>query len=285
MNKKDNDLYTTVTLSNFKDSEYINRLRALNIGMELALLTPLSSSPTPANIKNDLKALKKEMDEFKRYFDVFNIPVGTIRIHQPGGYMYSWFSSNEVSGFDALKEFFSYCAKQGFKNFVIHTPYGNVNIPQDQELIDYREKLNQLAANGQLEVEEIAVPDSKLGDIESIRLYKGALFEQLMEGQRATILLDTNECGGVEKAIERLRYLNSKGFSIRSMHIHQDGHKFLTKEELKRLLQSGYSGNLINEGFVRDECSFDQFVKTKSADCVVPNDERINQLKGYMEVC
>ena len=132
MNKKSNTLYTTVTVSDFKDTEYINRLLELNIGMELALLTPLSSSPTPTNIKNDLEALKKELDAFKRHFDVFNISVDMIRIHQPGGYMYSWFSPNDVSGFDALKEFFSYCAKQGFKNFVIHTPYGNATISQDR---------------------------------------------------------------------------------------------------------------------------------------------------------
>lgn len=36
--KESNALYTTVTVSDFKDAEYINALIELNIGMELAFL-------------------------------------------------------------------------------------------------------------------------------------------------------------------------------------------------------------------------------------------------------
>ena len=283
MKKKFNAFYTTVTLSDFKDSEYINRLIALNIGMELALLTKLSENPTHTEQKKDLEALKEEVVEFKGFFDAFNIPVHNIRIHQPGGYAYYWFSKDDCSGFDFLKDFFSYCSKLGFRNFVIHTPYGNSNINQGVELVDYRKKLSRLASNINLEVEEISASNNELKNAEGIRFYNGTLFEQLMAGQRATILLDTNECGGVVKTLKRLKNLNSKGFEILSMHLHKDNHKFLTKKDVELLLGANYSGNLINEGFVREGSSFDKFIKTKSVDCIVPNKERIKTLKGYTE--
>ena len=282
MKKKCNTLYTTVTLSDFKDAKYINKLLALNIGMELALLTKLSDNPTPAELKNDLEALKKEISVFKNCFDTFKIPLNKIRIHQPGGYAYYWFNQNNVSGFDFLNDFFSYCSKLGFRNFVIHTPYGNYNINQDRELNEYREKLSHLASNINLEVEEISTSNKKLKNTEGIRFYNGPLFEQLMAGQRATMLLDTNECGGVTNTLDRLKKLNSKGFEIRSIHLHKDNHKFLTDKEVGLLLQA-FSGNLINEGFVRQESSFDEFIKTKSADCIVPNNERIKILKSYTD--
>ena len=48
-----NVLYTTVTLSDFKDKTYIDQLLALNVGIELALLT------------STLEDLKQEVDGFK----------------------------------------------------------------------------------------------------------------------------------------------------------------------------------------------------------------------------
>ena len=40
-----NPLYTTVTVSDFKDVNYINQLIELNISIELALLTNLPNQP------------------------------------------------------------------------------------------------------------------------------------------------------------------------------------------------------------------------------------------------
>ena len=57
--KKGNTLYTTVTISDFKDTGYINELIKHNIGLELAILTHLSG-----NINTDLENLKKEIIDF-----------------------------------------------------------------------------------------------------------------------------------------------------------------------------------------------------------------------------
>ena len=83
---KNNPLYTTVTLSDFQDAKYINELISLNIGMELALLTPIPAQPDPTQCKEELLALKKEIGAFKEAFEKFKIPCNEIRIHQPGGY-------------------------------------------------------------------------------------------------------------------------------------------------------------------------------------------------------
>lgn len=280
MKKKCNSLYTTVTVSDFNDAKYINQLIKLNIGIELAFLTKLSDQLDGAQYEKDLEALKKEMAKFTHFFDTFKIPFDKVRIHQPGGYAYYWCNENKRSGFDFLKDFFSYCYQLGFRNYVIHTPYGNSEIDQDLELKGYREKLTNLVPDANVEVEEISVSNNELESHQNIRFYSGALFEKLLEGQKATMLLDTYECGGVDETINRIQYLRSKGFEIRSIHAHKDKHKFLASKEVG-LLSTKFCGNLVNEGFLRAECSFDEFVKTKLLSCVVPNDQRVEILKGY----
>jgi len=275
--------YTTVTLSDFEDVQYINQLIKLNIGLELALLTKLSNNLNLAQYERDLDALKKEITAFKSYFSQFNIPLENIRVHQPGGYTYDWSHETEKSGFDFLKEFFSYCYDLGFRNFVIHAPYGNSLVNSLEELNDYREKLSTLLPDdARLEVEEISVSHNDLENT-NIRVYKGDLLEKLIKDQKAKILLDTYECGGIKETMGRLKELKSKGFEIKSIHLHKDKHKFLTSDEVGLLLQSNFSGNLINEGFLQDESSFDEFVKTKSINCVMPNNQRIEILKKYIE--
>ena len=64
--------------------------------------------------------------------------------------------------------------------------------------------------------------------------------------------------------------------------MHKDKHKFLTSDEVG-LLKSEFQGNLVNEGFVRDQSSFDEFLRTKSIDCIVSNEQRIQILKTYLE--
>jgi len=275
------NFYTTVTLSDFKNVAYINQLKELNIGMELALLTDLSDIE---HYKNDLEILKKEITDFKSCFDTFKIPIDGIRIHQPGGYSYSWYSNNKVSGYDLLKDFFSYCSEIGFRNYVIHAPYGDSSVDQDTELNDYKEKLSSLVCEGTVEVEEITVSNNGSKEAHDMRFYSGALFEKLMEGQLATILLDTYECGGVNETIERMKGLKLKGFEVKSIHLHKDKHKFLTGDEVGLLLKSGFDGNLVNEGFIKKESSFDEFVTTRSIDCTASHDQRIEILKRYRDI-
>jgi len=274
------NLYTTVTVSDFQDKAYINHLIDLNIGVELALLTPLSDI---TQYKKDLDALKKEIEAFKDCFNQYNIPVDKVRIHQPGGYAYYWSDHDKISGYNLLKDFFSYCYDSGFRNFVIHPPYGNSNIDQLLELDQYKEKIKHLIpADATLEVEEISVSNDELENSENIRFYSGPLFETLMQDQpNAIMLLDTYECGGVDATIKRFKDLTSKGFEIKSIHLHKDKHKFLTSDEVALLLNSNFCGNLVNEGFLQDESSFDEFIKTKSMKCVVPNIQRIEILKSY----
>ena len=57
-----------------------------------------------------------------------------------------------------------------------------------------------------------------------------------------------------------------------------------TREQGKELLTAKHTCNLINEGFIAQDSSFDEFIKTQSIDCVVPNNERINILKDYTEL-
>jgi len=282
MEKKSNTFYTTVTVSDFKDTEYINQLLELNIGMELALLTGLPHQLNMAHYEKDLDALKKEVTEFKNLLDQFNIPPHTVRIHQPGGYAYYWFGENEISGFDLLKDFFAYCYGLEFRNYVIHSPYGNADAEPNVELNDYRKKLNKLISEAHVEVEEISASKNEIKN-KGLRSNEGTLIEKLMDGQKAKILLDVHECGGTEETIRRLKNLTSRGFEINSIHMHKDKHKFLTREEVG-LLKKTFSGNLINEGFLKNEYSFDEFIKTKSINCVVPNNERLEILKGYIKL-
>lgn len=274
-----NKLYTTVTLSDFNDTEYINELIKLNIGFELALLTPIPATPTTD--LEELSALKKEIDGFNKAFEKFNIPVDEIRIHQPGGYNYYWFI-----GYDILKDFFSYCSTLGFQHYIIHAPYGNSSIEQETELSDYKTKIEDLGnLHGRfyLEVEEIVTSNKKLPDAQNIRIYSGDLLEELLRNTKAIMLLDTYECGGIEKTIERLQELKSHGFKVGSVHLHKNKHQLLTKNEVQELLAAGYTGNLVNEGFISENGSFDKFIKTKDLNNIIFNKEKIEQLKGYLE--
>lgn len=278
--KGNNELYTTVAISDFKDDKYINQLLELSIGIEVALLTKLSNQLNSMCYEKDLNALKKEITDFKSCLNQFKVLPYKVRIHQPGGYTYYW--SDENNGFVFLKDFFSFCYDLGFRNYVIHIPYGNSKINLNEELNEYREKLgNLIPVDAYLEVEEISVSYDELEDSQNMRFYNGILFEKLMEGQKAKMLLDTYECGGINKTIYRIKNLTSKGFEIKSVHLHKDKHKFLTCDEVELLLKSNFYGNLINEGFLREESSFDEFVETKSINCVVPNNQRIEILKSY----
>lgn len=278
---KTNPLYTTVTLSDFKDSEYIHSLINLNIGMELALLTKIPLELNTLTHPHEISALKQEILAFKDAFEKYRIPLNKIRIHQPGGYMYHWSSRNGISGFDVLKEFFSYCLTLGFKNYIIHAPYGSAPTNKGIELAEFREKLQNLVPNANLEVEEIATSNHKLKNIEGIRFYEDTLLEQLLQETAATILLDTYECGGVKPTIRRLEQLKSRGFEVKSLHLHKNKHQLLTNTEVGKLLTSQFTGNLINEGFISRNSSFEEFIKTKSHDCIVSNKEKIETLKSW----
>jgi len=280
-----NKFFTTVTVSDFEDATYINNLKKLDIGIELALLTHLAGPLNVAKYDRDLESLKKEIQDFKKAFETYKIPVEQVRVHQPGGYTYNWFGTNNLSGYDFLKDFFAFCYDQGFRNYVIHAPYGVTGVYQGIELSDYKAKIDNLFSQDDvvLEVEEVGAP-YHVSEKTNIRLYKGQLFEKLMKGQRATVLLDVCECGSVEQTIERLNYLVSEGCEVTTIHLHKDKHKFLTPDELGVLLKTGFLGNLVNEGFVKQESSFDEFVKAQSKDCIVPNDQRIKILKEYIEI-
>ncbi len=238
-----NVLYTTLTVFDFNDDEHINQLIDLNIGLELALLT------------TDLDSLKKELDDFKCYFKKFNIPVNMVRIHEP-----------VVDNFALLKTFFEYCYELGFQHFTIHPPY---EIDPKLDIKKYQEQVRTLIPHAHLEVEEV-----------NVNVHGERRFEQLMQGQKATVILDVYECGGVERTIERLKDLKSKGFDIKSIHLQKDKHKFLTSDEVG-LLKKHFSGNFINEGFVKSERSFDEFVKTKSVECIVTHIQKVDILKSY----
>jgi len=129
--EKCNNFYTTVTVSDFHDTSYINDLINNNIGLELALLAHLSG-----NASLDLENLKKEMADFCHFFDLFKMQRNTIRVHQPGGYMYYW--SDRVKGLEALNNFFNYCCDLGFQHFIIHTPYGNSSVDENKELEEFK---------------------------------------------------------------------------------------------------------------------------------------------------
>jgi len=276
------ELYTTVTEYDFKDTQYINQLIDLNVGIELALLTPMSNQMrSDEQYKNGLDALKSEIGRFLDYFEQFQIPIEKVRIHQPGGFAYYWFEQNQLSGFDFLKDFFSYCFELGFCHFVIHTPFGQTNCDEELELKEYREKLSRLVPNAQVEVEEIVTSNHDLKQGHGLRFYNGNLFEELLKNQHATMLLDAYECGTADDTIDRLNYLTSKNFEIKSIHMQKDKHKVLTNDELKVLLGSQFHGNLINEGFLHNNSSFEEFVKTKSPKCMITNEKRVEILRNY----
>lgn len=279
------DFYNTVTVADFKDKNYIDQILNLNFGIELALLTPISNElQSTDQYENDLNGLKNEIQAFVELFKKFQIPIEEVRIHQPAGYTYYWNEQNNLSGFDFLNEFFTYCKGLGFQHFVVHTPYGNSNNKVELELNDFWEKLKLLSLNSHVEVEEIISSNNELKHLTQLRFYNGILFESLLSHQTATMLLDVHECGSATQTVNRMNDLKSKGFEIHSIHIHKDKHKILPNDELLLILNSHFSGNFINEGFLRDESSYEEFAKTKSPNCIVPNIQRIQILQGYVNL-
>lgn len=273
--------YTTVTVADFNDANYINSIKDLNIGIELALLTPISNQLTSTDQYNtDLDALKTEVNAFLECFKKFQIPVENVRLHQPAGYTYYWFDQN----FDLLKDLFTYCSDLGIRNYVVHTPLGNSDRDVEIELGDYWKKLQSLSKNKNIEVEEIIATNNDLRHPNNLRFYNGVLFERLLTDQKASMLLDVHECGSADQTVLRMNDLKSKGFELHSFHIHKDKHKILPNEELDVLLHSNFQGNIINEGFLRTDSSFEEFARTKSSNCIVPNDQRIEILRGYVSI-
>jgi hypothetical protein len=275
--------YNTVTLADFKDPNYINGIKNLNIGFELALLTPIADQlKSREQYQKDLEALKVEITNFIECFKQFQIPISTVRIHQPAGYTYQWYDHHDLSGFDFLSDFFTYCSELGFSHYVIHTPFGDAKKDLGIEMRDFSEKLHFLSRNGEIEVEEIVSSNYGIKQPHNLRFYNGSLFEFLLANQKATMLLDVHECGGANKTVARMIDLKTKGFELHSIHLHKDKHKILPNEELTILLKSNFDGNFINEGFLKNESSWDEFAKTKSSNCIVPNDQRIEILRGYV---
>lgn len=279
--KGDNKFFTTVTIADFNDRDYIEQLKNLNVGIELAFLTYLPSKINPLNYDKDLQALKSEIVKFCYHLQLNNIPMQEVRIHQPGGYAYTW-SIEKISGFELLRELFLFCCSQGIAHYIIHPPYGDTKIDAELELNVFRDKLAKLIPEASLEVEEIHTTNYKLANNQNLRFYSENLFEKLMDQQQAKVLLDTYECGGISKTIQRLQDLQTKKFKISSIHLHKNDHKFLTDEELQSLLVCNFSGNLVNEGFLREGSSFNEFVKSQAITCVVPHDQKIKIIKAYL---
>lgn len=276
-----NNFYSTVTVADFRDENYINQIENLNIGIELALLTPLADKLLSQNqYDHDMDALKSEMKAYLECFKMHRFSIQNVRIHQPGGYTYYWFDQN---GFEFLRDFFSYCSSLGFRHFVVHSPYGNAAMDAEMEMNDYRNKLQRLLDSGLVEVEEIIASTLDVKEPNTLRFYHGARFEDLLSNGAATALLDVHECGSAGQTIQRMIDLNSKGFKLYSMHVHQNKHKILPNEEMAILLRS-FHGNMINEGFLRNDHSFEEFLKTKSIQCIVPNDQRVEIMRGYLEL-
>jgi hypothetical protein len=175
----------------------------------------------------------------------------------------------------------SRCRARGFVRFVVHSPLGAAGTPPPQELVLYRHMLGALCGLGGVEVEEILASSDASAPT---RPYGGPWFERLLAGQAATPLLDTYEEGGVDPCIRRLRALDSKGFAVETIHLHKNKHEFVDAREYALLRGSGYDGAVVNEGFVREESSFDAFLATGSAECIVPNEKRITILESYVEV-
>lgn len=275
-------VYTSVTRFDFLDEEYIFALKNLGVGFELALLTPIAEQlHFEKDRQRDFFELKKEIEIFKNFFDKFEIPIKDVRIHQPGGYMYYWFQESQ---YQALKDFVNFCSDLGFTDYVLHTPFGLNKVDFTEELIDFRKKLGTLAFNAKIEVEEIIASNKDLKSSEGLRFYNGQNMEKLLEGVNVCALLDVHECDGVDNTIMRLCDLKEKGFRLDSIHLQKDKHKVLTNEELKKLLTSNFVGNVINEGFILNDASFEEFCKTKSNKLMIPNPQRIKIMQNYSEI-
>ncbi|NGX34734.1 MAG: hypothetical protein K1060chlam1_01088 [Candidatus Anoxychlamydiales bacterium] len=279
-------LYTSITLYDFSDTDYIERLKKSNIGLELALLSKISDNFDADQSEEELDALKKEMSSFKDHLEKNKIPISKVRVHQPGGYTFYWFSDdNNASGYHVLKQLFSHCHELGFRSFIIHSPYGGLRVNPKEELANYREKLTALVPQDAfLEVEEISTSNKNLKDKESLRFYEGDLFVQLMRDQKSIPLLDSYEAGGCQKTIDRRNDLASQGFEIQSLHLHREKHKFLQPNEIRFLLKFKCFSRFINEGFLTEETSFEEFCRTKSVKCVMPHEEKTGILESYKEV-
>ncbi|ACM20763.1 TIM alpha/beta-barrel protein [Geotalea daltonii FRC-32] len=273
-------MYTTVTVNDFADRGYIQGLIGLNIGIEVALLTQLPVIAGQSFFTDDLKTLQGEILRFKEYLHDYGLSPSEVRVHQPGGYSYDW---SKPLGFKLLQQFFSFCATLGFTDYIVHAPVGDLRVNEEAELSDYKQKLAYLAAGNNLEVEEIRLSYHNWLSSRH-RRYVGELYEKLMVGHGASVLLDTYECGGVPEYIERIKSLSNKGLKVRSVHVHKDNHKFLTLSEFNGLFPSNFNGNLVNEGFVANTSSFEEFRNNKSVDCVMDNGSRLNILEGYVKI-
>ncbi|HYH05066.1 MAG TPA: hypothetical protein VEC37_18390 [Bacillota bacterium] len=275
-------LYTTVTLTDLHDTEYIGGLIDLGIGIEVALTTPLADI---RQYENDLHCLKQEITAYKTGLDRFLIPTNQVRVHQPAGYSYYWSCGWNRTGYHLLKAFFAYCVKLGFASFVIHAPIGHCANDAAAELTDYQQKLAELLSEGDLEVEEIVQSYQDGSADKQRRYYYGGGLERLLTEQKATILLDVYECGGVAATVQRLNNLQLKGFTVNSLHLHHDKHKFLSLADFQLLLQSTeFRGKLINEGFIDDSGSFEEYIRSRTVRGVVANAKRITMLAGYLHV-
>lgn len=282
LSEREHSLFTTVTLSDLQDDEYIRQLIAHGIGIEVALTTPL---PDIRQYENDLHCLKGEITAYKTGLDRFMIPLNRVRVHQPAGYSCYWSSGWKRTGYHLLKAFFAYCVKLGFNSFVIHAPIGHCANDAEAELADYQQKLRELLSEGDLEVEEIYQSYQGSDTDKRYRHYYGSDLEKLLAQQKTAILLDTYECGGIPGTVQRLKELHSKGFIVNSLHLHRDKHKFLSLAEFQQLLQLiEYRGRLINEGFIDDSGSFEEFVESRAAHCLVANTKRLQILAGYLQV-
>lgn len=277
MNQK--SLYTTVTLHDFNDSEYTTDLIGSGIGMEVSLSTQLSIVPDGDCYNKDLDTLSQEISGFIKCFDEYAVSVRDVRIHQPGGYSLNW---SDLSGYNLLKDFFDFCHGLGFVHFVIHAPIGNAETDMAIEMENYRKLLSCLAPDANLEVEEIDLSYRDTNGNGKERYYYGSLFEELMSMQNAGVLLDSYECNGIEGLLRRKRDLTANGFEIKSVHLHRDKHKFIEPKDAEILLTGKDGCIYVNEGFVSNESSFQDFINTGSLDCIMENSKRIELLNQYL---
>ncbi|MEN9405718.1 MAG: hypothetical protein RLZ12_2 [Bacillota bacterium] len=278
-----NKLYTSVTKHDLRDERYMYDLQEMGIGFELALLTTLSDQLlVEEQAQYDLDNLKRELEFFLKYFERIDFKIEQVRVHQPGGYMYAWFFQNGLCGFEWLRMFIDYCGSVSLKHHVLHTPFGQLRRDEADELADYREKLACLASRNEIEVEEIIASNNEIGEVAKRRLYHGRLYEELLSEQAAQPLLDVHECGSVFKTMARLQELTKKGLNVSAIHLQKNKHKFLTQTELSTLLESGFQGALINEGFLRDDVSFTEYLKTKGTICLLAPEQKVTILKEYL---
>jgi len=272
-------LYTTVTLADFRDASYIRQLVRIGIGFEVALTTVLSDGVHSGQIKSDLELLTEELKAIKTELDRHGVLSSSVRVHQPAGYFFDWSMGNCDRALPSLAVFLERAARHSFTHHVVHAPTGDLHVSPKQELLEFRRMLCAMALSASIEVEEVPVSSAEQGH--NRRPYAGRLFEELLAGQKTDPLIDTHECGGSAFTLRRLEDLESKGFLVRTIHLHKDKHHFLDPEEYGQL-RSRFRGSMVNEGFIRKESSFKEFLSTGSIDCVVPHERRVAVLKNYL---